>query len=40
MWKLVLVRLEIVLILMRCTGCAKPTIVSEIGLDASDGTPR
>jgi hypothetical protein len=35
-----LVCLEIVLILTRCTVCAKPTIGSEIGLDASDGTPR
>jgi hypothetical protein len=32
--------LEIVLMLTRCTGCAEPTIGSEIGLDASDGTPR
>jgi hypothetical protein len=39
-WKLVLVRLEIVLILMRCAVCAERTIGSEIILDAPDGTPR
>jgi hypothetical protein len=40
--KLVLVRLEIVLILMqdRCMICAECTIGSEIVLDAPDGTPR
>jgi hypothetical protein len=40
-WKLVSVRLEIVLILMqdRCTVCAEHTIGSEIILDAPDGTP-
>jgi hypothetical protein len=30
----------VVLILTRCTGCAEPTIGSEISFDASDGTPR
>jgi len=41
-WKLVSVRLEIVLILTqdRCTVCAERTIGSEIILDAPDGTPR
>ena len=41
-WKLVSVRLEIVVILMRdrCTVCAKFTIGLEIVLDAPDGTPR
>jgi hypothetical protein len=41
-WKLVSVRLEIVLILIqdRCTVCAKRTVDIEIILDASDGTPR
>jgi hypothetical protein len=41
-WKLILVCLEIVLILMqdRCMVCADRTIVSEIILDAPDGTPR
>ena len=41
-WKLVLVRLEIVLILMqdRCTVCVEHTVGSEIVLDAPDGTPR
>jgi hypothetical protein len=39
-WKLILVHLEIVLILTRCTVCAEPTIGSEIILDAPDGTPR
>ena len=40
-WKLVLVRLEIVLTLTqdRCTVCAERTIGSEIILDAPDGTP-
>ena len=39
-WKLVSVRLEIVLILTqdRCTLCAERTIGSEIVLDAPDGT--
>jgi hypothetical protein len=41
-WKLVLVRLEIVLTLLldRCTVCAKRTIGSENVLDAHDGTAR
>ena len=41
-WKLVLVRLEIVLILSQdpCTVCAERTIGSEIILDAPDGTLR
>jgi hypothetical protein len=41
-WKLVLIRLERVLVSVqeRCTVCAKYTIVSEIVLDAPDGTPR
>jgi hypothetical protein len=41
-WKLVSVRLEIMLILMEgmCTVYAKHTIGSEIILDAPDGTPR
>ena len=41
-WKLVSIRLEIVLVLVqdRCTVCAKHTIGSEIVLDAPDGTPR
>ena len=41
-WKLVSVRLEIVLILTpdRCTVCVERTIGSEIVLDAPDGTPR
>jgi hypothetical protein len=30
----------VVLILTRCTGCAEPTIGSEISFDTSDGTPR
>ena len=36
------VRLEIVLVLVldRCTVCAKRTIGSDIILDAPDGTPR
>jgi hypothetical protein len=40
-WKLVSVRLEIVLVSVqdRC-DCAKYTIASEIVLDAPDGTPR
>jgi hypothetical protein len=39
---LVLVHSEIVVILTqdRCTVCAERTIVSEMVLDASDGTPR
>jgi hypothetical protein len=42
MWKLVLVRLEIVLILTlaRCAVCAEPTIGLEIVLDKADGTPK
>jgi hypothetical protein len=42
MWKLVSVRLEIVLILTidRCTVCAEPTIGLEMVLDKADGTPR
>jgi hypothetical protein len=42
MWKLVSVRLEIVLILTqdRCTVCAKHTKGLQIVLDALDGTPR
>jgi hypothetical protein len=41
-WKLVSVRLEIVLILTqdRCNVCAKRTIGSEIILDEPDATPR
>jgi hypothetical protein len=41
-WKLVSVRLEIVVILMQdmCTICTERTIGSEIILDAPDGTPR
>jgi hypothetical protein len=41
-WKLVSVRLEIVLILMqdRCIVYTEHTIGSEIVLDAPDGTPR
>jgi hypothetical protein len=41
-WKLVSVRLEIVLILTqdRCIVYAKRTIASEIILDAPEGTPR
>jgi hypothetical protein len=40
-WKLVIVRLRIVLILTqdRCTVCAKHIIGSKIVLDAPDGTP-
>jgi len=40
MWKLVLVRLEIVLISThdRCTVCAERTIGLEIILGATDGT--
>ena len=36
------VHLDMVLVLVqeRCTVCAKPTIRSDILLDASDGTPR
>jgi hypothetical protein len=42
MWNIVSIRLEIVLVLVqdRCTVWAKRTIVSEIDLDAPDGTPR
>jgi len=41
-WKLVSVRLEIVLNLMqdRCMVCARCTMGSEIVLDATDGTTR
>jgi hypothetical protein len=41
-WKLVLVRLGIVLVLAqdRCMVCAEHTIGLEIILDAPDGTPR
>jgi hypothetical protein len=41
-WKLVLVRLDTVLILIQdsCTVCAENTVSSEIVLDAPDGTPR
>jgi hypothetical protein len=41
-WKLVLVRLEIVIILTldRCTVCAEHTTGSEIIMDVPDGTPR
>jgi hypothetical protein len=41
-WKLVLVRLEMVLILPQdgCTDCAERNIGSEIVLDAPNGTPR
>ena len=41
-WKLLLVRLEIVLILTqdRCVACLKRTIGLDIILDAPDGTPR
>ena len=40
-WKLVSVRLEIVLILTQgsCTVCVERTIGSEIALDAPDGIP-
>ena len=41
-WKLVSIRLEIVLVLVldRCTVCPKRAIGLEIVLDAPDGTPR
>jgi hypothetical protein len=41
-WKLVLVRLETMLVLVqdRCTVCAECTQGLEIILDAPDGTPR
>ena len=41
-WKLILVRLEIVLILKQdgCVVSAERTIGSKIILDATDGTPR
>ena len=41
-WKLVSVRLEIVLILNtdRCMVCVERTIGSDIVLDAANGTPR
>ena len=41
-WKLVSVRLEIVLVWTqyRCTVCVKLTIGLEIILDATDGTPH
>jgi hypothetical protein len=42
MWKLVLVRSDIVLILMqdKCMFCAKYYIGLEIVLNTPDGTPR
>ena len=42
MWKLVLIRLEMVLILTqdRCTVCIKRAIGSQIVLDTPNGTPR
>jgi hypothetical protein len=42
MWNLISVRLETVLVLVqdRCTVYAKPTIGSEIVLDAPNETPR
>jgi hypothetical protein len=42
MWKLGLVRLEIVLTLMQdwCTVCVERTVGSEIVLEAPDGTAR
>ena len=41
-WKLVLVRLETVLVSVqdRCMICVKGTIGLEMVLDAPDGTPR
>jgi sulfur transfer complex TusBCD TusB component (DsrH family) len=41
-WKLVYVRLEIVIILTQdgCTVCADDSIGSEIVLDIPNGTPR
>jgi hypothetical protein len=41
-WKLISVRLEIVLVTVqdRCTVCTKCTVASEIILDALDGTLR
>jgi hypothetical protein len=41
-WKLSLVCLEIVLHLVQdwCTVCIERTVVSEIALEAPDGTPR
>jgi hypothetical protein len=41
-WKLVSVRLDIVVILMqnRCMDCTGRTIGSEIILESPDGTPR
>jgi hypothetical protein len=41
-WKLISVRLEIMLILIqdRCTVCAKRTVASETVFDAPNGTPR
>jgi hypothetical protein len=41
-WKLGLVCLEIVLYLMQdwCTVCIERSVVSEIVLEAPDGTPR
>jgi hypothetical protein len=41
-WKLVLVRLETVLVLVqdRCMVCTKCTIALEIILDTPDDTPR
>jgi hypothetical protein len=42
MWKLILVRLETMLLSVqdRCTVCAKLTIGSEIILDTPYGSPR
>jgi hypothetical protein len=42
MWKLLLVRLEIVLVLVqdRCMVCAKRTIGQEVVLETPDGTLR
>ena len=41
-WKLVTVRLEVVLILThdRCTVCVERTLGSDVILDPLDGTPR
>ena len=42
MWNLVLVRLEAVLVSVQdmCMVCTECTVVSEIIVDAPDGTPR
>ena len=41
LWNVILVRLEtLVLVQDRCMACTKPTIGSEIVLDAPNGTPR